>query len=210
MTYQTVPPTLIAASAGEARMARGHPCRWHSRPVGGHAPVQAPAGPYIHITGGSESAMERWSLTALADGLLAHVGGTSGRHRTFTIHGGRPHPLRQTVIALAAGQKLDRHEHAGEATVQVLRGRVLIAAGHHTTDAVTGHLLVLSDVQHTIAAVEDTVLLLIVVERDLPGRADPGGHQAYRSRTRDATAGRAGPRRHRRPTRTTFEGKASP
>ena len=43
--------------------------------------------------------------------------------------GRHEHALRQTVLALTAGSSLDEHENPGEATVQVLRGRVRLTAG---------------------------------------------------------------------------------
>jgi quercetin dioxygenase-like cupin family protein len=117
--------------------------------------------------------MEKWSLTALADGLLSHARSASRRRSTCTVHGGRPHLLCQTVIALARGQTLDEHENPSEATVQVLRGRVRMATGDDTTDGSTGQLLILPDARHTVAALEDAVLLLTVAERAPLRRADP-------------------------------------
>ena len=51
---------------------------------------------------------------------------TSGRS-AVTVHGGREHHLRQTLIALAGGRSLGEHENPGEATLQVLVGRVRLA-----------------------------------------------------------------------------------
>jgi quercetin dioxygenase-like cupin family protein len=42
--------------------------------------------------------------------------------------GGATAPLRQTVLALAAGVRLAEHEALGAATLQVLRGRVRLTA----------------------------------------------------------------------------------
>ena len=103
--------------------------------------------------------MEKWPLAALADGLLSHALNASSRRGTRTIHGGLPPDLlRQTVIALACGQRLD-HPNEGAATVQVLRGRVRMTAGGETTEAPAGQLLILSDERHTVTALEDAVLL---------------------------------------------------
>jgi quercetin dioxygenase-like cupin family protein len=46
-----------------------------------------------------------------------------------TVYGGHEHALRQTVLALTAGSSLDEHESPGEATIQVLRGRIRLTAG---------------------------------------------------------------------------------
>ena len=58
---------------------------------------------------------------------------TSGR-AAHTAVGGHEHVLRQTVIALRAGQALAEHENPGEATVHVLRGRVRLVAGTDSWD----------------------------------------------------------------------------
>ena len=50
------------------------------------------------------------------------------------MYGGHEHVLRQTLIALTAGQKLDEHENPGEATVHVLHGRVRLGAGDTSWD----------------------------------------------------------------------------
>jgi quercetin dioxygenase-like cupin family protein len=64
------------------------------------------------------------SLTELADEQLA-VARTAGSGRSaHTVHGGHEHALRQTLIALTAGSRLAEHNSPGEATLQVLRGRV--------------------------------------------------------------------------------------
>jgi quercetin dioxygenase-like cupin family protein len=118
--------------------------------------------------------MEKWSLMALADGLLSHALSASSRRSTRTVHGGRPQLLRQTVIALAAGQLLDEHENPGEATVHVLRGRVRLAAGDVTSDGPAGELLIVPDARHTVTALEDAVLLLTVVQPAPPRAADLG------------------------------------
>jgi quercetin dioxygenase-like cupin family protein len=89
----------------------------------------------------------------------------AGRSAT-TLHGGRTHRLRQTVIALAAGRSLGEHESPGEATLQVLRGRVRLHAGGTTWDGARGELVVIPPDRHDLEAVEDSaVLLTVVVDR---------------------------------------------
>jgi quercetin dioxygenase-like cupin family protein len=116
--------------------------------------------------------MEKWSLTALADGLLSYALSASSRRGMRTVDGGRPHRLHQTMIALAGGQRLDEHDNPGEATVQVLRGRVRITAGDDTTDGCPGQLLIVPGVRHTMTALEDAVVLLTVAKRPTPFAAD--------------------------------------
>ena len=66
---------------------------------------------------------------------------TAGRSAS-TLHGGRTHRLRQTLVALAAGRSLGEHESPGEATLQVLRGRVHLHAGDATWSGGPGELVV--------------------------------------------------------------------
>jgi quercetin dioxygenase-like cupin family protein len=116
--------------------------------------------------------MEKWSLTALADGLLKYALNASDGRGIRSIHGGRPHPLQQTVIALTEGQRLDEYADPGEATVQVLRGRVRVTSGDDATDCSAGQLLIVPGSGHTLTALEDAVLLISVARSDTPIAAD--------------------------------------
>ena len=66
------------------------------------------------------------------------------------------------ACALTAGSALDEHENPGEATIQVLRGRVRLTAGQVTWDGRTGDLLVVPDARHALEATEDSAILLTV------------------------------------------------
>ena len=109
--------------------------------------------------------MEKWSLAALADGLLSQALSASSRRDMRTIDGGRPHMLCQSVIALARGQRIEEHDNPGEATVQVLRGRVRVTAGDDTTDGSPGQLLIVPGARHSLTALEDSAVLLTVAKR---------------------------------------------
>ena len=75
------------------------------------------------------SAVQKSSLDALARELLAAASASSSGRAARTVYGGHEHVLRQTVIALAAGQALAEHDNPGEATVHVLHGRVRLVCG---------------------------------------------------------------------------------
>ena len=108
--------------------------------------------------------MDKTSLTTLiTQHLDAARSASSGRSAT-TIYGGHDRTLRQTIIALRAGERLDEHENPGEATVHVLHGRVRLAAGEVTCDGAAGDLLVVPDARHSLAAVDDSAVLLTVAK----------------------------------------------
>jgi quercetin dioxygenase-like cupin family protein len=105
------------------------------------------------------SAVQKSSLDALARELLAAAGASSSGCGARTVHGGHEHVLRQTVIALAAGQALAEHENPGEATVHVLHGRVRLASGPDSWEGRKGDLLIVPPTPHTLEAAEDSAVL---------------------------------------------------
>ena len=109
--------------------------------------------------------MQTESLTDLVEHHVeAAVAASSGRS-AHTVYGGREHVLRQTLIALCAGSNLDEHESPGDATLQVLRGRVTLVAGGDRWDGSPGDLLTIPPSRHALEAVEDSAVLLTVATR---------------------------------------------
>lgn len=106
--------------------------------------------------------MNKISLEAVARGRLAEAGTSSAGRSSVTVFGGHEKVLRQTVIALRGGQSLNEHENPGEATVQVLRGRVTLRSGADSWDGRTGDLIVVPESRHALEAHEDSVILLTV------------------------------------------------
>ena len=106
--------------------------------------------------------MQKSSLTDLAEQHRAIARTAASGRSAQTLHGGHASTLRQTLIALAAGQQLDEHENPGEATLHVLHGAVRMIAGDDDCDAVAGELIVIPDARHSLHAVRDAVVLLSV------------------------------------------------
>ena len=114
--------------------------------------------------------MEKFSLDAIAREQAKRAAAASSGRSAETVYGGHEHALRQTVLALTAGSSLAEHESPGEATVQVLRGRVQLTAGSVTWDGRAGDLLVVPRARHALQAVQDAVVLLTVSKAAQAGR----------------------------------------
>lgn len=110
--------------------------------------------------------MDRHSLTSLTREELGTAAAASARRAARTVYGGSDHALRQTLIALLAGARLEEHRNPGEATVQVLEGRVRMTAGDEACEAGTGELVVVPDAVHALEALEDSVVLLTVAKHE--------------------------------------------
>jgi quercetin dioxygenase-like cupin family protein len=113
--------------------------------------------------------MEGTSLNETAEQRLAEARASSAGRSAVTVHGGREHDLRQTLIALAEGHVMNEHESPSEATLQVLRGRVRLAAGDDTWEGGEGDYLVIPPVRHDLTALTDAAVLLTVATRGTAG-----------------------------------------
>jgi quercetin dioxygenase-like cupin family protein len=109
--------------------------------------------------------MQKESLTALVRHHLETASTSSSGRSAHTIYGGHERVLRQTLVALRAGSDLDEHESPGEATLQVLHGRVTLVVGENRWNGSPGDLIVIPDSRHALEAVEDSVVLLTVAVR---------------------------------------------
>lgn len=108
--------------------------------------------------------MEKLSLTDLTRQHLDLAQNASSGRSAHTVYGGHEHVLRQTLIALATGQKLAEHDNPGEATLHVLHGRVRLAAADTSWEGSLGDLLIVPDSRHTLEALEAAAVLLTVAK----------------------------------------------
>ena len=106
--------------------------------------------------------MESLSLTDVAAEQLERARSGSAGRSALTLHGGHHTILRQTLIALTEDSALGEHESPGEATLQVLEGRVRMTAGEEIWEGGAGELLIIPPRRHDLLALTDAVVLLSV------------------------------------------------
>jgi quercetin dioxygenase-like cupin family protein len=106
--------------------------------------------------------MDGIQLAELAEQHLVEARAAHAGRSAHTVYGGHGHSLRQTLIALAAGHALAEHDSPGEATLQVLIGRVRLTAGEVTWEGGPGGFVPIPPARHALAALEDAAVLLTV------------------------------------------------
>jgi quercetin dioxygenase-like cupin family protein len=60
---------------------------------------------------------------------------------------------------------MGEHDNPGEATLQVLIGRVLLRVGEVSWNGSPGDLMIIPDERHTVDAIEDSAILLTVLKK---------------------------------------------
>jgi quercetin dioxygenase-like cupin family protein len=83
-----------------------------------------------------------------------------GRSAHLVLHQG---PLRQTVIALTGGSALDEHSAPLAASVQALRGSVVLTTPGGEWTVLQGEIHAVPRERHGLRAREDAVVLLTAV-----------------------------------------------
>lgn len=108
--------------------------------------------------------MQKLSLDAQAREQLVRAAANSTGRSAATVFGGHDHMLRQTVLALTAGNSLAEHDSPGEATLLVLSGRVRLTSGETSWDGRSGDLITIPPARHSLHAIEDAAVLLTVAK----------------------------------------------
>ena len=102
-------------------------------------------------------------LRGLAEAHLeAARGSAHGRSAELLVHDNR---LRQTVIALTAGNHLGEHNPPHAGSVHVLSGRVRLAGGSGAAgvEVGDGELVVITHERQALEALQDSVILYTTV-----------------------------------------------
>ncbi|MBD8042810.1 cupin [Arthrobacter sp. Sa2BUA2] len=97
--------------------------------------------------------------TAAAKALEEATASEKGRSAAVLVHDG---PLRQTILALRAGEVLAEHNSPPAASMYVLSGRVRVT-GQDQSEIAAGEIVALTHVRHGVEALEDSVFLLTTV-----------------------------------------------
>ncbi|GAA4914975.1 cupin [Streptomyces coeruleoprunus] len=102
-----------------------------------------------------------YDLYAIAEEhLVAAHRSEHGRSANLLV---RERPLRQTIIALTAGTKLDEHNAPPAGSLQVLRGVVKLTTASEEVELTMGDLFLLPQERHGLTAITDTAFLLTAV-----------------------------------------------
>jgi quercetin dioxygenase-like cupin family protein len=104
------------------------------------------------------------SLTEMAATELASAVASNNGRSAVTIYGGHDAQLRQTLMALRAGEGLSEHSSPGEATLQILVGHITLRTADQSWNGKPGDLLPIPSEVHAVDALEDSVILLTVVK----------------------------------------------
>lgn len=101
-------------------------------------------------------------LHALADELLAEARELRAKRSARTLTPGAGAPVKQSLLALAAGQTLQEHLAPGPTTLLGITGTSVLTADADPVTLTDGTWAVCPTGPHTLEAVSDTVVLITV------------------------------------------------
>jgi quercetin dioxygenase-like cupin family protein len=101
-------------------------------------------------------------LPTEVDALLRALPQQASGRLARTLSPGAGAPLKQTLLALRAGHRLQDHRAPGQATIEVLAGRVRLTIGDDEVLLDAGSWAPIPDEVHGLVADADCVALLTV------------------------------------------------
>jgi quercetin dioxygenase-like cupin family protein len=104
-------------------------------------------------------------LPSAAEEVLAEARAASAGRAGRTLRPGAGAPLKQALLALTAGTVLADHESPGEATLQVITGRVRLTARDATFELAEGEHAAIPPQRHGLEGLKDSVVLITVAHR---------------------------------------------
>lgn len=104
-----------------------------------------------------------FDLAEAARELLEQARELAAGRAARTLTPGAGASLKQTLVAIASGQRLDEHQTPGPATIQVLSGEVSLRTGDDELQLRPDHWAVIPPAAHDLRAESDAVVLLTVV-----------------------------------------------
>lgn len=116
-----------------------------------HAPRREPAAP--------EAPAE---LGSIGDELLGQARDLDAGRSARTLTPGAGTALKQTLLALVEGTRLEEHEAPGPASIQVLSGEVRLGVDDRAIELAEGQWALIPDQPHDLTAATDAVVLLTV------------------------------------------------
>lgn len=113
---------------------------------------------------GQPARLDVTNLPSASGALLGRAQASQAGRAGQTLTPGAGIPLKQTLLALTAGQSLAEHESPAAATLLVMVGAVRLTSGAGTVDLREGDHTMLPPARHGIDAVDDAVMLLTVTQ----------------------------------------------
>ena len=105
-------------------------------------------------------------LHAAAEELLAQAEQQSSGRAARTMTPGAGSPLKQTLLALSAGQQLQEHVAPGPTTLLGIRGTCVLTDDDAAVTLTDGVWAACPTGPHTLEAISDTVVLITVTPTD--------------------------------------------
>jgi quercetin dioxygenase-like cupin family protein len=106
--------------------------------------------------------MDVAAINQLAAEQLAKAESAESGRSSVTVYSRPGARLRQTLMALTAGNVMGEHKSPGDASLLCLQGRVRLHAGDTQLELAPGDLIAVPPQRHDVEALEPSALLLTV------------------------------------------------